>query len=83
MILIFLRPLIALFLERFYGVSLTKNDQELEILIRSRPHQGLGQDFPISCPSSNKEGLIRRRDVLGGIIHDYSSQPSTPVSGYR
>ena len=37
----------------------------------SRPHQGLGQQCPISSPSGYKAGQIRRRDVLGGIIHDY------------
>lgn len=46
----------------------------------SRPHQGLGQHFPISGPSRNKEGPIRRRDVLGGIIHDYYRQP--PIKNY-
>ena len=41
----------------------------------SRPHQGLGQQFPIFSPSRNKAGVIRRRDVLGGIIHDYYRHP--------
>ena len=37
----------------------------------ARPHQGLGQHFPISGPMRNNEGIIRRRDILGGVIHDY------------
>jgi len=41
----------------------------------SRPHQGISQHFPISCPGRNSKGQIRRRDILGGIIHDYSRQP--------
>jgi len=46
------------------------------------PHQGLGHRFPLSGPTRYKEGLIRRWDILGGVIHDYYRQPSTPVSGY-
>jgi hypothetical protein len=48
----------------------------------SRPHQGLDQHFPVSGPVSNTAGPIRRRDILGGIIHDYYRQPSASVSGY-
>lgn len=48
----------------------------------ARPHQGLGQHFPVSGPTRNKEGPIRRRDILGGVIHDYYRQPSTPVSSH-
>jgi hypothetical protein len=44
--------------------------------------QGLGHHFPISCPSRNKEGLIRRREVLGGIIHDYYRQPPAENHAY-
>lgn len=39
-----------------------------------RPHQGLGQDMPEGLGSVSLEGEIRRRDVLGGIIHDYYRQ---------
>ena len=49
---------------------------------QARPHQGLGQRFPLSGPTRYKEGLIRRPDILGGVIHDYYRQPSTPVSDY-
>jgi transposase InsO family protein len=41
----------------------------------ARPHQGLGQHFPISDPIGVTEGIIRRRDILGGVIHDYYGQP--------
>ncbi len=36
----------------------------------ARPHQGIGQQSPIpySTPSS---GTIQRKNILGGIIHDY------------
>jgi hypothetical protein len=48
----------------------------------ARPHQGLGQHFSVSGPVSNTAGPIRRRDILGGVIHDYYRQPSASVSGY-
>ncbi len=37
----------------------------------ARPHQGIQQDTPIPMPPCANEGAIRRRDVLGGLIHDY------------
>ena len=46
----------------------------------ARPHQGLGQHFPVSGLVSNTAGPIRRRDILGGVIHDYYRQPSASVS---
>src|SRR4030065_1521929 len=46
------------------------------------PHQGLGQHFPVSGLVSNTAGPIRRRDIMGGVIHDYYRQPSASVSGY-
>jgi len=48
----------------------------------ARPHQGLGHHFPVSRPVSNTAGPIRRRDILGGVIHDYYRHPSASVSGY-
>jgi putative transposase len=48
----------------------------------ARPHQGLGQHFPVSGPVSNTAGPIRRRDILGGVIHDYYRQASPLVSDY-
>jgi putative transposase len=44
-----------------------------------RPHQGIHQLFPISGPQRHTEGPIRRRDILGGIIHNYYRQPSVQV----
>jgi hypothetical protein len=40
-----------------------------------RPHQGLGQHFPVSGLSKRKDGPIQRQDVLGGVIHDYYWRP--------
>ena len=39
-----------------------------------RPHQGLGQDTPEELKLVSLEGKIHRRNVLGGIIHDYYRQ---------
>jgi putative transposase len=46
---------------------------------RRRPHQGIRQQFPIAlvplaATGSTMEGSVHRRDVLGGIIHDYYHQ---------
>lgn len=48
----------------------------------ARPHQGMGQRFPGSVPRRERstKGPIRRRDILGGLIHDYYRQPSSQVS---
>jgi putative transposase len=47
----------------------------------ARPHQGISQRFPVSVPGreQNRNGPIRRRNILGGIIHDYQRQPSSQV----
>ncbi|HSH80607.1 MAG TPA: integrase core domain-containing protein, partial [Herpetosiphonaceae bacterium] len=37
----------------------------------ARPHQGLHQQCPVPARSVPDGGSIRRRNVLGGIIHDY------------
>ena len=37
----------------------------------ARPHQGIGQRFPIPNESLEATGSIRRRKILGGIINDY------------
>jgi hypothetical protein len=47
-----------------------------------RPHQGLGQHFPISGSTRKKMGPIRRRDVLGGVIHDYYRRLPTENHAY-
>jgi transposase InsO family protein len=38
---------------------------------RRRPHQGLDQQCPIPLAREPGRGPLIRRDVLGGIIHDY------------
>ncbi len=42
---------------------------------RRRPHQGLDQQSPIERSEPLTEGLIRKRQVLGGIINDYFRVP--------
>ncbi len=36
-----------------------------------RPHQGIDQNTPIPKLPECRDGPIRRKDVLGGIIHSY------------
>jgi len=36
-----------------------------------RPHQGLEQDSPGGMLPASREGTVRYRKVLGGIIRDY------------
>ena len=36
-----------------------------------RPHQGLNQECPMPALQHSANNRIHRRDVLGGIIHDY------------
>lgn len=38
----------------------------------ARPHQGIMQQVPVLKPPSASDGPIRCRNVLGGILHDYS-----------
>jgi len=44
----------------------------------AHPHQGIDQQIPIS-QASPSNGSIRCRNVLGGIIHEYSRAP-TPLA---
>jgi hypothetical protein len=37
----------------------------------ARPNQGLDQHFPVSSPELSITGPIRRRDILGDVIHDF------------
>jgi hypothetical protein len=37
----------------------------------SRPHQGINQQTPIPRIEPDGKGVVVRRDVLGGIVHDY------------
>jgi transposase InsO family protein len=41
---------------------------------QARPHQGLGQQTPVPFAPSARAGPIRRRDVLGGLIHEYDRE---------
>jgi putative transposase len=76
--------------EECLDLVLVLNENHLHRVLReygeyynhARPHQGIGQHFPVSGPEPSTNGLIRKRDILGGVIHDYYRQPSTPVSRY-
>jgi transposase InsO family protein len=37
----------------------------------ARPHRGIGLLTPIARCEPNAKAVIRRRDILGGIIHEY------------
>jgi len=37
----------------------------------ARPHQGIGQRFPVPNDMQNRNGPIQRRKILGGTINDY------------
>ena len=37
----------------------------------ARPHQGIDQQCPVPLGRMPKAGPIERRDILGGILHDY------------
>ncbi len=37
----------------------------------ARPHQGLDQQCPVPLESTTRAGPIERRDILGGVLHDY------------
>ena len=39
-----------------------------------RPHQGMEQRCPRPIERARKEGVVKCRDVLGGIIHDYERE---------
>ena len=41
---------------------------------RARPHQGIGQQCPVALASAARDGPIARRDILGGVLHDYYRQ---------
>ena len=38
----------------------------------ARPHQGIEQQLPVPLGRSmSRDGPIERRDILGGVLHDY------------
>jgi putative transposase len=41
---------------------------------RARPHQGLEQQTPVPSTLHARAGPVRRRDVLGGLIHEYDRE---------
>jgi transposase InsO family protein len=41
---------------------------------RARPHRGLNQQTPIPSARCDPRGPVRRRDVLGGLIHEYDRE---------
>jgi putative transposase len=47
----------------------------------ARSHQGIGHRFPVFVPGriQNRNGPIRRRKLLGGIILDYQRRPSSQI----
>jgi transposase InsO family protein len=40
----------------------------------ARPHQGLRQQTPVPFAPCARAGPVRRRDVLGGLIHEYDRE---------
>jgi transposase InsO family protein len=38
---------------------------------QARPHQGIEQRCPVALPPPVRDGPVRRRDRLGGLLHDY------------
>jgi hypothetical protein len=55
------------------------NERHLDHVLRgysqyynqARPHQGINQQIPESANSHPGQGPVLRRDMLGGLIHDY------------
>ena len=44
----------------------------VEYYNNARPHQGIDQQCPVPLVRSTaRDGLIERRDILGGVLHDY------------
>jgi len=37
----------------------------------ARPHQGIAQQCPVPSANEVRAGPIERRDILGGVLHDY------------
>ena len=38
---------------------------------QARPHQGIDQQSPESANDQSGKGPVQRRDILGGLLHDY------------
>jgi transposase InsO family protein len=52
-----LRRVLGEYIEDYYNVA--------------RPHQGLAQNIPLPPPARPKQGPVRKRPILGGLINDY------------
>jgi transposase InsO family protein len=58
---------------------LTLNEMHLKYVLHeyehyfnsARPHQGIGQKIPDPLLQVSATGLVKRRDLLGGVLHDY------------
>jgi putative transposase len=64
-----LRNVLREYVEDYYNVA--------------RPHQGIGQGIPLPRGQPIQSGAVQKRQVLGGIIHDYNRalvQPSTFIN---
>jgi len=44
----------------------------------ARPHQGISQSMPLPHGQRVRSGAVQKRQVLGGIIHDYYRAPVYP-----
>jgi putative transposase len=55
------------------------NERHLEHVLKefsqyynqARPHQGIDQQSPESANDQSGKGPVQRRDILGGLLHDY------------
>lgn len=55
------------------------NERHLDYVLReysqyynyARPHQGLRQEIPQRDRQQTWQGSVQRRNILGGLIHDY------------
>jgi putative transposase len=40
----------------------------------ARPHQGLAQRTPVPCDGRARDGVVARRDLLGGLLREYDRE---------
>jgi putative transposase len=58
-----LKSVLEIFVNQYYNIA--------------RPHQGLGQQFPVASKPFTEIGSIQCRKLVGGIIDDYYRMPET------
>ena len=63
-----LDPILVLNAAHLRRVLLEYIDQYYNV---ARPHQGIEQQIPLPRGRPNRTGVIRRRQLLGGILNDY------------